>query len=178
SPASSPYPRGGDPPLINGWNTHARECANLCSASTAGQNRVPRCLWRSRVAQSAEHPAVNRQVIGSSPIAGATERGPGGDPGASSFPPRPRARPSASPYPGRPWLSRPAFLVPLPCGLGPPVSGRSSQGGMVRLIHSGKVRDVYEDRGDIILVASDRVSVFDVILPTPIPDKGKVLTRL
>ncbi|MFO7251784.1 MAG: phosphoribosylaminoimidazolesuccinocarboxamide synthase [Actinomycetes bacterium] len=49
---------------------------------------------------------------------------------------------------------------------------------MVRLIHSGKVRDVYEDRGDIILVASDRVSVFDVILPTPIPDKGKVLTRL
>lgn len=48
----------------------------------------------------------------------------------------------------------------------------------MRLIHSGKVRDVYEDRGDIILVASDRVSVFDVILPTPIPDKGKVLTRL
>jgi phosphoribosylaminoimidazole-succinocarboxamide synthase len=48
----------------------------------------------------------------------------------------------------------------------------------VRLLHSGKVRDVYEDRGDIILVASDRVSVYDVILPTPIPDKGKVLTRL
>ncbi|GGM65703.1 phosphoribosylaminoimidazole-succinocarboxamide synthase [Thermopolyspora flexuosa] len=48
----------------------------------------------------------------------------------------------------------------------------------MRLIHSGKVRDVYEDRGDLILVASDRVSVFDVILPTPIPDKGKVLTRL
>ncbi|GIH69663.1 phosphoribosylaminoimidazolesuccinocarboxamide synthase [Sphaerimonospora thailandensis] len=48
----------------------------------------------------------------------------------------------------------------------------------MKLIHSGKVRDVYEDRGDIILVASDRVSVYDVILPTPIPDKGKVLTRL
>ena len=48
----------------------------------------------------------------------------------------------------------------------------------MRLLHSGKVRDVYEDRGDIILVASDRVSVYDVILPTPIPDKGKVLTRL
>jgi phosphoribosylaminoimidazole-succinocarboxamide synthase len=48
----------------------------------------------------------------------------------------------------------------------------------VRLLHSGKVRDVYEDRGDIILVASDRVSVYDVILPTPIPDKGRVLTRL
>lgn len=48
----------------------------------------------------------------------------------------------------------------------------------MRLLHSGKVRDVYEDRGDIILVASDRVSVYDVILPTPIPDKGRVLTRL
>ncbi|MFC5828974.1 phosphoribosylaminoimidazolesuccinocarboxamide synthase [Nonomuraea insulae] len=48
----------------------------------------------------------------------------------------------------------------------------------MKLIHSGKVRDVYEDRGDIILVASDRVSVYDVILPTPIPDKGAVLTQL
>jgi phosphoribosylaminoimidazole-succinocarboxamide synthase len=48
----------------------------------------------------------------------------------------------------------------------------------VKLLHSGKVRDVYEDRGDIILVASDRISVYDVILPTPIPDKGKILTRL
>ncbi|GAA3830867.1 phosphoribosylaminoimidazolesuccinocarboxamide synthase [Sphaerisporangium flaviroseum] len=48
----------------------------------------------------------------------------------------------------------------------------------MKLLHSGKVRDVYEDRGDIILVASDRISVYDVILPTPIPDKGKILTRL
>ncbi|GHH68797.1 phosphoribosylaminoimidazole-succinocarboxamide synthase [Streptosporangium violaceochromogenes] len=48
----------------------------------------------------------------------------------------------------------------------------------MKLLHSGKVRDVYEDRGDIILVASDRVSVYDVILPTPIPDKGRILTRL
>ncbi|MDH2424001.1 phosphoribosylaminoimidazolesuccinocarboxamide synthase [Sphaerisporangium sp. TRM90804] len=48
----------------------------------------------------------------------------------------------------------------------------------MELLHSGKVRDVYEDRGDIVLVASDRVSVYDVVLPTPIPDKGKVLTRL
>ncbi|MFC4531528.1 phosphoribosylaminoimidazolesuccinocarboxamide synthase [Sphaerisporangium dianthi] len=48
----------------------------------------------------------------------------------------------------------------------------------MKLLHSGKVRDVYEDRGDIILVASDRMSVYDVILPTPIPDKGKILTRL
>jgi phosphoribosylaminoimidazole-succinocarboxamide synthase len=46
-------------------------------------------------------------------------------------------------------------------------------------IHAGKVRDLYElDGGDILLVASDRVSVYDVSLPTPIPDKGKLLNQL
>jgi phosphoribosylaminoimidazole-succinocarboxamide synthase len=48
----------------------------------------------------------------------------------------------------------------------------------VELLHSGKVREVYSDRGDILLVASDRMSIFDVVLPTPIPDKGKILTQL
>jgi phosphoribosylaminoimidazole-succinocarboxamide synthase len=52
----------------------------------------------------------------------------------------------------------------------------------VRLLHSGKVRDVYlddtRDPADLVLVASDRISVYDVVLPTPIPDKGAVLTRL
>lgn len=48
----------------------------------------------------------------------------------------------------------------------------------MKLMHSGKVRDVYADRGDLILVASDRVSIYDVVLPTPIPDKGAVLTQL
>lgn len=45
-------------------------------------------------------------------------------------------------------------------------------------VHSGKVRDLYADGDDLILVASDRVSVYDVVLPTPIPDKGKILTQL
>ncbi|MBE2998707.1 phosphoribosylaminoimidazolesuccinocarboxamide synthase [Nocardiopsis sp. HNM0947] len=48
----------------------------------------------------------------------------------------------------------------------------------MELLHSGKVRDVYADGDDLILVASDRVSVYDVVLPTPIPDKGKILTQL
>jgi phosphoribosylaminoimidazole-succinocarboxamide synthase len=48
----------------------------------------------------------------------------------------------------------------------------------VELVHSGKVRDVYADGEDLVLVASDRVSVYDVVLPTPIPDKGRLLTRL
>ncbi|MFC4052573.1 phosphoribosylaminoimidazolesuccinocarboxamide synthase [Actinomadura syzygii] len=48
----------------------------------------------------------------------------------------------------------------------------------MELVHSGKVRDVYADGDELILVATDRVSVYDVVLPTPIPDKGKILTQL
>jgi phosphoribosylaminoimidazole-succinocarboxamide synthase len=48
----------------------------------------------------------------------------------------------------------------------------------VELIHSGKVRDVYADGDDLLLVASDRVSVYDVVLPTPVPGKGRILTQL
>ncbi len=48
----------------------------------------------------------------------------------------------------------------------------------MQLLHSGKVREVYADGEDLLLVASDRVSVYDVVLPTPIPDKGRVLTAL
>ncbi|MEV0154410.1 phosphoribosylaminoimidazolesuccinocarboxamide synthase [Micromonospora sp. NPDC050686] len=48
----------------------------------------------------------------------------------------------------------------------------------MELLHSGKVRDVYADGDDLILVASDRISVYDVVLPTPIPDKGRLLTAL
>ena len=49
----------------------------------------------------------------------------------------------------------------------------------MKRVHGGKVRDLYELEGsDLLLVASDRVSVYDVSLPTPIPDKGKLLTAL
>ena len=43
---------------------------------------------------------------------------------------------------------------------------------------TGKVRELYDAGDPIILVASDRISAFDVILPTPIPDKGKILSTL
>jgi phosphoribosylaminoimidazole-succinocarboxamide synthase len=47
------------------------------------------------------------------------------------------------------------------------------------LIAQGKVRDIYEAGADrLLLVASDRISTYDVVHPTPIPDKGKVLTGL
>jgi phosphoribosylaminoimidazole-succinocarboxamide synthase len=50
-------------------------------------------------------------------------------------------------------------------------------------LHSGKVRDLYEltegpDEGRLLMVASDRISIFDFILETTIPDKGELLTRM
>jgi phosphoribosylaminoimidazole-succinocarboxamide synthase len=48
----------------------------------------------------------------------------------------------------------------------------------LRLHGSGKVREIYEDGDELIMVASDRISVYDVILPTEIPDKGEVLTQM
>jgi len=53
----------------------------------------------------------------------------------------------------------------------------------LRLVARGKVRDVYQVRDDtfgdcLLIVATDRISAFDHILPTPIPDKGRILTQL
>jgi phosphoribosylaminoimidazole-succinocarboxamide synthase len=46
-------------------------------------------------------------------------------------------------------------------------------------LYTGKVRDLYEaGAGQLLMVATDRVSVFDVVLPNPIPDKGRVLTAI
>jgi phosphoribosylaminoimidazole-succinocarboxamide synthase len=48
-----------------------------------------------------------------------------------------------------------------------------------RHLHSGKVRDLYETPdGLLLMVASDRISAYDFVLPTPIPDKGRILTQL
>jgi phosphoribosylaminoimidazole-succinocarboxamide synthase len=48
----------------------------------------------------------------------------------------------------------------------------------LRLHSSGKVREMYEVEDDLLMVASDRISAYDVVLPTPIPDKGRVLTQM
>jgi len=45
-------------------------------------------------------------------------------------------------------------------------------------VNSGKVREIFEIEGRLLLVASDRLSAFDVILPDPIPHKGRVLTQM
>lgn len=51
--------------------------------------------------------------------------------------------------------------------------------GSLHLLNRGKVRDIYEvDDKHLLIVTTDRLSAFDVILPTPIPDKGRILTEL
>jgi phosphoribosylaminoimidazole-succinocarboxamide synthase len=48
----------------------------------------------------------------------------------------------------------------------------------LKLHSSGKVREMYELDGDLLMVASDRISAYDVVMPDPIPDKGVVLTQM
>jgi len=49
----------------------------------------------------------------------------------------------------------------------------------LKKIHQGKVRDIYDvDADHLLIVTTDRLSAFDVVLPDPIPDKGEVLTRI
>jgi len=50
--------------------------------------------------------------------------------------------------------------------------------GDIRLVKRGKVRDVYEVDGKLLIVASDRMSAFDVVMDDPIPDKGRILTAI
>jgi phosphoribosylaminoimidazole-succinocarboxamide synthase len=64
-----------------------------------------------------------------------------------------------------------------------PASTPASIGSMaavqdLKLHSSGKVREIYEWEGDLLMVASDRISIYDVVMPTPVPDKGKVLNRM
>ena len=47
-----------------------------------------------------------------------------------------------------------------------------------KLLSRGKVRDIYDQGDSLLIVATDRISAFDVILPNPVPDKGKVLTQI
>jgi len=48
----------------------------------------------------------------------------------------------------------------------------------IPLFFRGKVRDIYDLGEELLIVATDRISAFDVVLPTPIPDKGKILTQI
>ena len=55
---------------------------------------------------------------------------------------------------------------------------RETQFAGISPVARGKVRDIYDLGDKLLIVATDRLSAFDVVLPTPIPDKGRVLTQL
>jgi phosphoribosylaminoimidazole-succinocarboxamide synthase len=57
-----------------------------------------------------------------------------------------------------------------------PIISTDFQG--LNLVHQGKVRDLYEVDDKLLMVATDRISAFDVVMNEPIPDKGMVLTKL
>jgi phosphoribosylaminoimidazole-succinocarboxamide synthase len=48
----------------------------------------------------------------------------------------------------------------------------------LNLIKRGKVRDIYDLGENLLMVATDRISAFDVVMPDPVPDKGIILTRI
>jgi phosphoribosylaminoimidazole-succinocarboxamide synthase len=48
----------------------------------------------------------------------------------------------------------------------------------LKLFKKGKVRDVYDLGATLLMVATDRISAFDVVMPNPIPDKGKILNQI
>jgi len=60
--------------------------------------------------------------------------------------------------------------------MAPPISQTNFEN--LHLVHRGKVRDLYEVEDHLLMVASDRISAFDVVMDDPIPDKGAILTKL
>jgi phosphoribosylaminoimidazole-succinocarboxamide synthase len=61
---------------------------------------------------------------------------------------------------------------------GAPMSTGQEKLADLKAVATGKVRDMYEIGDDLLMVASDRISAYDVVMPNPIPDKGKVLTQM
>lgn len=50
--------------------------------------------------------------------------------------------------------------------------------GDIKLLKRGKVRDIYDLGDKLLMIATDRISAFDVVMPNPIPDKGKILSKI
>jgi len=50
--------------------------------------------------------------------------------------------------------------------------------GDIKLLKRGKVRDIYDLGDKLLMIATDRISAFDVVMPDPIPDKGKILSKI
>ena len=55
---------------------------------------------------------------------------------------------------------------------------RETNFSTLQLVARGKVRDIYSVGNNLLIVATDRISAFDVVMDDPVPDKGKILTRI
>lgn len=82
-------------------------------------------------------------------------------------------------YEHSPLYSRRYFARPNTPSSATPTAMLGSRITSLPLVHRGKVRDIYAVEGErLLIITTDRLSAFDVVLPTPIPDKGRVLTRV
>src|SRR5207249_455151 len=178
------------------WSFPARSWrSTTCSTGSRGSSRASRC-GRSGCC------TTSRRATGSSPASAccsrSSSRGSGAMPptGSSRKMPSARRRRNAisASSSGATTRSRagststrcstspgtPATLTPSSSGSPLSNGGRSpSMPEAATHVGSGKVRELFElDEGRLLLVASDRISTFDVVLPTEIPDKGRVLTGL
>ena len=55
---------------------------------------------------------------------------------------------------------------------------RETNFSTLQLVARGKVRDIYSVGNNLLIVATDRISAFDVVMDDPVPDKGEILTRI
>ena len=77
---------------------------------------------------------------------------------------------------------RTGAVAPFDCGHWPrcamKITVQETRLNDYKLFRSGKVRDVYDLNDKLLMVVTDRISAFDVIMPNGIPDKGKILTQM
>ena len=80
------------------------------------------------------------------------------------------------------FLRTAGAVAPFGCGPWPrcamKITVQETRLNHYKLFRSGKVRDVYDLNDKLLMVVTDRISAFDVIMPNGIPDKGKILTQM
>src|ERR687898_608530 len=156
------------------WSSGPSACAAISTRVTASSSASACCWPSSRAASSVRRPTSSSSETPCAP--GRTSR----TFSISSVPTR-RSPPSSMPRPSA--LSSISRLTPATSTSSSTACPSSAQGRSPYMpethLASGKVRELYAlDDERLLLVASDRISTFDVVLPTEIPDKGRVLTGL
>src|SRR5262245_35374524 len=166
----------GSPGSSTAWSSIPSEWSATCGPRTASSSRTDSCWPSSTPASSAQTPTVSCSET-------RCARGTKSATSASSSAPTPKSpHGSTRPHSRRSSTSRPRSPSSTPHSNVSAASSRRRNQFMPETathVGSGKVRELYAlDDERLLLVASDRISTFDVVLPTEIPDKGRVLTGL